>query len=277
MELLILGLALGVGAAKRKEVTKAVVKGYMTISEKTREVTAHLKEDMRDAVEEARYEQDLLVSEAPAAEMDTSTERVVLHEEAAAADAVHVTAASVAAASVEAGRKVQTGLFKGLAKSYLAMTEKTRSTVAQMREEMRDAVEEARFEREHDTAKAETVVTADPIPDSSVSEHMHAPIVTVAPAGDTVPETPPAKRRGRPAGKQTVLVAPAGDTVPEATPAKRRGRPAGKKAVVEIVAVKAPRRLKPKTTKSAEPETPTERSERIETAIEAAEIATAVL
>ena len=54
MELLILGLALGVGAAKRKEVTKAVVKGYMTVSEKTREVTAHLKEDMRDAVEEAQ-------------------------------------------------------------------------------------------------------------------------------------------------------------------------------------------------------------------------------
>ncbi len=61
-EWLILGIGLVIGGlfgANRKGVVKSMAKGYTNVSKKTQEWSANVREDLRDAVEEARYEQEL--------------------------------------------------------------------------------------------------------------------------------------------------------------------------------------------------------------------------
>jgi hypothetical protein len=69
MELFVLGLAVGAAggliAGKGKKLVKAAAKGYLVISDGAKSVGANLREDFRDAVEEARYEreQEMLLEE----------------------------------------------------------------------------------------------------------------------------------------------------------------------------------------------------------------------
>jgi hypothetical protein len=58
-EWLVLGIGVAIGAlfgARGKTVVRSTAKGFMALEEKTRELTANVREDFRDAVEEARYE-----------------------------------------------------------------------------------------------------------------------------------------------------------------------------------------------------------------------------
>src|SRR5580700_9409504 len=81
MELFVLGLVFGAATAQGKAVTKAVAKGYMAVSDKTREVVSTLREDMRGAIEEARVERDQDEPEAEPAGHEA--EALALREEAA--------------------------------------------------------------------------------------------------------------------------------------------------------------------------------------------------
>jgi hypothetical protein len=72
MEMFILGLAVGglVGAGG-KRVMKPLAKGYMAVTDRAKEWGANLREDLRDTIEEARYEREreaALDEEAEAAE-----------------------------------------------------------------------------------------------------------------------------------------------------------------------------------------------------------------
>src|SRR5438067_2252716 len=59
MELFILGLAVGgVAGARGKGFMKAAAKGYLTLADKAREITANVREDLRDAIAEAQYERE---------------------------------------------------------------------------------------------------------------------------------------------------------------------------------------------------------------------------
>ena len=62
-EWLLLGVGVAVGSllsgGRSKGVMRSAAKGYLLVEEKTREWTANMREDFRDAVEEARYERDL--------------------------------------------------------------------------------------------------------------------------------------------------------------------------------------------------------------------------
>lgn len=56
---LLVGFALGAMTgvqAKRKRVTKSMAKAYLALEERTAGMMANMREDMRDAIEEARYE-----------------------------------------------------------------------------------------------------------------------------------------------------------------------------------------------------------------------------
>ena len=60
-EWLILGVGLLVGGlfgSKSKGIVKTAAKGYLVVGEKAKTVTANMREDFRDALEEARYEQE---------------------------------------------------------------------------------------------------------------------------------------------------------------------------------------------------------------------------
>jgi predicted phage gp36 major capsid-like protein len=60
-EWLILGIGIVIGGlfgAKGKGVVKTAAKGYLAAGEKAQEWTANLREDFRDAVEEAKYERE---------------------------------------------------------------------------------------------------------------------------------------------------------------------------------------------------------------------------
>src|SRR5580658_9712183 len=81
MELFVLGLVFGAATAQGKAVTKAVAKGYMAVSEKTKEVVSTLREDMRGAIDEARTERDQDETEPEATGHDA--EALALQEEIA--------------------------------------------------------------------------------------------------------------------------------------------------------------------------------------------------
>lgn len=72
---LLIGFAVGAMTGTRgKGVVKSMAKAYLAMEEKTRQMTANLREDMRDAVEEARYERE---------------QEAALREQAAAGAALH--------------------------------------------------------------------------------------------------------------------------------------------------------------------------------------------
>lgn len=57
MQLFFLGLAAGVVVSARgKSMIKTMAKGYMAMEDMTKELTADVRENIRDAVEEARHE-----------------------------------------------------------------------------------------------------------------------------------------------------------------------------------------------------------------------------
>ena len=61
IEWLVLGLGLvigGVFGSKGKGIVKSAAKGYLVVGEKAKVISANLREDFRDAVEEARYERE---------------------------------------------------------------------------------------------------------------------------------------------------------------------------------------------------------------------------
>jgi hypothetical protein len=156
MELFILGLVLGVGAAKGKAVTKALAKGYMTVADKAKNTADHLREDLNGALEEARQdrEHEEMISATP--DIDTGAETVALYEEAATVSALHDSASildgdaqpSTVKLAATGKPKPPLNIMKRVAKSYLIVSEKTRGAVASIREDMQDAIEEARYERE---------------------------------------------------------------------------------------------------------------------------------
>ena len=54
---LLIGVAIGgIFGANGKNVMKPIAKGYFTLAERAKEMSANMREDMRDAIEEARYE-----------------------------------------------------------------------------------------------------------------------------------------------------------------------------------------------------------------------------
>jgi hypothetical protein len=60
-EWLVLGVGLVLGGlfgSKGKGIVKSAAKGYLVVGEKAKTVSANLREDFRDALEEARYEQE---------------------------------------------------------------------------------------------------------------------------------------------------------------------------------------------------------------------------
>jgi predicted phage gp36 major capsid-like protein len=60
-EWLMLGVGLAIGSlfgARGKDMVRSAAKGYLVVEEKTKEWTAGMREDFRDAVEEARYERE---------------------------------------------------------------------------------------------------------------------------------------------------------------------------------------------------------------------------
>jgi hypothetical protein len=166
MELFVIGLVFGAATAQGKAVTKAVAKGYMAVSEKTREVVSTLREDMRGAIDEARVERDQDETDQEIAGHDA--EALALREETTPIPVV----ASAASASAEASpapaakAKQTPTVMKSLAKRYMLMTEKTRDAVSGIRENVRDAIEEARYERElaaqRTAAQAESEGTEEP-------------------------------------------------------------------------------------------------------------------
>jgi hypothetical protein len=198
MELFVLGLVFGVGAAKRKAVTKAVAKSYMAVTEKTKTVADTLREDMRDAVAEARFQEDQNAADLDQApgihEGEFHEEWIALHEETAAAPAV--AGSDSAAAEPIAEAKPRGSLLKSLAKSYVAVSEKTRHAAAGLREEMRDAIEEARYEREQAALRAQQVTTEPEISVDAVAVETAEEETVVATAAPVKPvEEPRVKRK----------------------------------------------------------------------------------
>jgi ribosome recycling factor len=160
MELFVLGLVFGAATAQGKAVTKAVAKGYMAVSEKTRETVSTLREDMREAIDEARTERDKDDSEPLVSNHDS--EALALMEETVPINLVESAPPVAAPVAAVSKPKQSPMVMKSLAKRYLAMTEKTRDAVSGIRENVRDAIEEARYERElaaQRAAKAEADAT----------------------------------------------------------------------------------------------------------------------
>lgn len=197
MELLIIGIVLGVGASKTKAVTKAVAKGYMTLADKTKSTADGLREDMRDAIEEVRTEQDenaLIVSDR-----DPATETLALQEAATHPSGDTVSSSASTTHSLEAmpmdipvsvpatgaaastsvvvssqNKKPGINIMKSLAKGYIAVTEKTRNATASFREDMRDAIEEARYERSQEIQR------------KASTDEIVSPLEMTAPAAEEV-------------------------------------------------------------------------------------------
>ncbi len=56
--LFLLGVGVGAVAGTRgKDLLKSAAKGYLALEEKTKALTADMREDVRDAIEEARYDE----------------------------------------------------------------------------------------------------------------------------------------------------------------------------------------------------------------------------
>ncbi len=74
----LLGVVIGALAGKGKGVVKSLAKGYLAVEEKAMAVTGSLREDIRDAVEEARYdrEQTALLREQAAATQEEAPQGV---------------------------------------------------------------------------------------------------------------------------------------------------------------------------------------------------------
>jgi hypothetical protein len=222
-------------------VTKSVAKSYMAVTDKTKTVTTAIREDMRDAVEEARTEadRDMVALDAvpgiPEGEIDA--EYVALHEETISTPVTVGNGSAEVEPAAEA--KPRGSLFKSLAKSYVAVTEKTRSAAAGLREEVRDAIEEARYEREQAALRAQqTGAELEASVDAVAVETPEAPSpATVAvQAGEeqktkrkytkrakveaiaAVPEPPKARK------SKTAAPVAAAPAVPETVAPKRGGR-----------------------------------------------------
>jgi hypothetical protein len=249
MELFVLGLVFGAATAQGKAVTKAVAKGYMAVSEKTREVVSTLREDMRGAIDEARVERDQDEAEPEATGHDA--EALALQEETAPTVTIAsaTTVPPAATPSSTAQPKQTPAVMKSLAKRYMVMTEKTREAVSGIRENVRDAIEEARYERELAAQRAAQQAESDAAIKINVEanneeakqEPAVEPVVEAAPrqkraytprstrttadAVKTVTDTPkPARsKRTKTSAVKAAAVAPA-PAAPVAAPAKR-GRP----------------------------------------------------
>ena len=79
-EWLLLGAGLAIGSlfgAKSKGVMKTAAKGYLTVEERTRNWSANMREDFRDALEEARFEREQAELEA---ELNGQTTEVEIME-----------------------------------------------------------------------------------------------------------------------------------------------------------------------------------------------------
>lgn len=80
IEWLILGIGLVVGGlfgSKGKNIVKSAAKGYLVVGDKAKGLAANLREDFRDAIEEARYEQE----QEESIREQTEYEAEVAHEE----------------------------------------------------------------------------------------------------------------------------------------------------------------------------------------------------
>jgi hypothetical protein len=193
MELLVLGVLLGAGAARRKEVTKALAKGYMAVAE----TSAHLREDMRAAIKEAQIEQDREPPYPETSGLDASEEMLALQEEAdSGPPAAKAIKPAVKPDSTDQPKPARS-LLKSVARGFLEVAEKTRSATAHVREDLRDAVEEARYEREQAASRRAA---------RSVPEE------TIVPGG---------KKAIKPKAASTVKTAPPNTPKKAATPAAK--------------------------------------------------------
>lgn len=232
-----MGLIFGAGTAKGKAITKAVAKGYMAVSEKTTDVMSRMREDMRDAVEEARYEREQEETAYHADDPDHDAEAVALQEEAASGEAAHRVAgpmspavaapiaAEPAAVSTATGKvKSSPKVIKSLARGYMTVSEKTRDAMSGLRENMRDAIEEARYERERAAQRAaQTDANSSDEVESATAATATATIQKEAtPAEASAKTAKPRARRAAPAGTKSV-------TIKSATVS----RPSGKKPAKE--------------------------------------------
>jgi hypothetical protein len=228
MELFVLGLVFGVGAAKRKAVTKAVAKGYMAVTDRTKSAASALREDMRDAIEEARYEREVNdeAQEGDAGAQDV--EAVALHEETL----------DLPAAVPAAEAKPKGSIMKSLVRGYVAMTDKTRQAAAGLREEVRDAIEEARYEREQAALRAEQEADAP----ETVAETAAAAVLT--------PEAGSEGEEAQPKAKRKYTRNPAVEVAVAGTAKKTSGTKPTKTAQTAASAngTTPPRRGRPKTT-----------------------------
>lgn len=74
LEWIVLGIGLVVGGifgSKGKGIVKSAAKGYLAVGEKAKVITANLREDFRDAMEEAKYEREQEEAMREQAEYDT--------------------------------------------------------------------------------------------------------------------------------------------------------------------------------------------------------------
>jgi len=78
-EWLLLGVGVAIGSifsgSRGKSVVRSAAKGYLVVEEKTREWTANMREDFRDAVEEARYERDQQLNQQDLEDEEEDEER----------------------------------------------------------------------------------------------------------------------------------------------------------------------------------------------------------
>lgn len=225
MELLVLGLLLGAGAAKRKEVAKALAKGYMTAAE----TTAHLREDMRAAIEEAQMEQDRKSTSLDEFDLAASEERFNLAEGAAFDHhATHDGTLPIDPDSTDRP-KASRSVLKSVAKSLFAISELTRSASATIREDLRDAVEEARYEREQAsnrrTAQSPPGDVTVPSGNHSAESKQDSPVAAApmkktktADTSAAKPKTPRTRTPKAPAAPPTAKVAPPKRRSPTAAP-----------------------------------------------------------
>lgn len=98
-EWLLLGIGFVVGGlfgAKSKSIVKSTAKGCLAVGEKASEWSANIREDFRDAVEEARYEREKEEEARREAELQAA------HEHATAAAAAAPPKAKTSKAAVEA-------------------------------------------------------------------------------------------------------------------------------------------------------------------------------
>ena len=178
MELLILGVLLGAGAARRKAVTKAVAKGYLALAE----TSSHMRQDLNDAISEAKADQVREAANIDLEEGDLDGAPMSDNDDLTSDYAVTVPTLTVIETFRTAGDVNDLGLdteykysaidvddtakdhkasrlmLKGVAKGFMKLADLTRSAATHVREDLRDAVEEAKYEREQEACKKEATV-----------------------------------------------------------------------------------------------------------------------